>query len=103
MKNFLLSLFVCLPALAFAQNPTECGASLEIRLTVDVVTTVRVTHVEKLIYVQMTWPLGDPSGCVSGGCANCDQRTQANVHHGRKIIMRTLMKDVCPLMGGWGF
>ena len=49
MKNFLLSLFVCLPALAFAQNPTECGASLENPPTEDVVTIVRVTLCEKSI------------------------------------------------------
>ena len=28
---------------------------------------------------------------------------QLNVLHGLRIIIRALMKDVCPLMGGWGF
>ena len=28
---------------------------------------------------------------------------QLNVLHGLRIIIRELMKDVCPLMGGWGF
>ena len=26
-----------------------------------------------------------------------------NVRHGLKIITLALIKDVCPLMGGWGF
>jgi len=77
---------------------------LEIRLTVDVVTTVRVTHVQKLIYVQIDLaPLVTPQAVFQEGVRTVIQRTQSNVHHGRKIIMRTLMKDVCPLMGGWGF
>ena len=77
---------------------------LEIRLTVDVVTTVRVTHVQKLIYVQIDLaPLVTPQAVFQEGVRTVIQRTQSNVHHGRKIIMRTLMQDVCPLMGGWGF
>ena len=28
---------------------------------------------------------------------------QLNVLHGLRIITMALMKDVCPLMGGWGF
>ena len=77
---------------------------VEDRLTVDVVMTVRVTHVQKLIYVQIDLaPLVTPQAVFQEGVRTVIQRTQSNVHHGRKIIMRTLMKDVCPLMGGWGF
>ena len=77
---------------------------VEDRLTVDVVMIVRVTHVQKLIYVQIDLaPLVTPQAVFQEGVRTVIQRTQSNVHHGRKIIMRTLMKDVCPLMGGWGF
>ena len=81
---------------------------LELRLTVDVVTTVRVTHVQKLIYVQIDLaPLVTPQAVFQEGVRTVRQRTESNVHHGRKTITAlkglALIKDVCPLMGGWGF
>ena len=74
----------------------------------DVVTTVRVTHVQKLIYVQIDLaPLVTPQAVFQEGVRTVIQRTQSNVHHGRKTITAlqglALMKVVCPLMGGWGF
>lgn len=73
MKNFLLSLFVCLPALALAQNPTECGASSGNPSNGGCCYDCTCyTCAEVDICANRPGPLGDPSGCVSGGCANCD-------------------------------
>ena len=39
---------------------------------------------------------------ILAGAINVEFNTlQLNVHHGRKTGTQALMKDVCPLMGGW--
>ena len=67
MKNFLLSLFVCLPALAFAQTATECNdaglpASCCYDCTCYLCTDVSICEGQ----------VGaSPSLCQLGGCENC--------------------------------
>ena len=70
MKNLLLSLFVCLPALAFAQNSSQCGTNTGTPppggCCYDC-TCIQCGAQE----ICANLPGADPANCVGGFCNNC--------------------------------
>lgn len=72
MKNFLLSLFVCLPALAFAQNPSQCNVGGDIPIGGCCYDCTCYTCAAVDVCLNNVGPLGDPAGCQLGGCDKCE-------------------------------
>jgi len=75
MKNFLLSLLVCLPASVFAQTATECTDAGLPSSCCDDCTCLNCGDVAYCAGI----PGADPStNCFEGGCENCgvDHPTQ---------------------------
>ena len=66
MKNFLLSLLVCLPASAFAQN-CETSGDPPTGACCGTCSCLLCSQVADCVLL----PAADPSNCNVGGCDNC--------------------------------
>ena len=102
MKNFLLSLFVCLPALAFAENPSECGSAggspIEGGCCFDC-----SCHTCGDVESCSGLPAADPSNCVSGGCENCGGSPTTECASWTENYYDGVDEGCVPIDGGLGF
>ncbi len=105
MKNFLLSLFVCLPALAFAQNPSECTSAGSPPFGGCCFDCTCYTCAAVDVCLNNVGPLADPAGCQLGGCSNCGENealVDACTHFSENYFIDP--NETCvPIDGGLGF
>ena len=105
MKNFLLSLFVCLPALAFAQNSSECTGGVPTGNCCDDCTCYTCGDVA--ICENNVGPGGpgtaDPSICNLGGCENCGGSPTTECSSWTENYYSGVDEGCVPIDGGLGF
>ena len=101
MKNFLLSLLVCLPALAFAQNPSQCdvGGDIPIGGCCYDCTCKYCGDVEVCAGI----PEADPAVCNLGGCGNCEPGPTTECSSWTENYFVDPSEGCVPIDGGLGF
>lgn len=100
MKNFVLSILICLPALSLAQNPTECttaGDPPDGGCCYDC-TCLNCGDV----FDCNDLPGADPANCQLGGCEKCESGPNECISWTQNYYVGT-DEGCVPIDGGLGF